>query len=666
MKVNISQLRSADLGAVDTLMKRYSQTLGFLPGQALQSYLEKGTVLGATTDAGELVGYLLYAAYPNYFRITHLCVSEEYRGKGIAKHLVDALKMAADTQKVIKLHCRRDFPANDLWPKLGFVAIDEKPGRSRAGHRLTVWHFRLAPDDQMELFQAATSDDTLDIVIDAQIFFDFDEPDSDKTQPSKALLSDFLVDSLNLWITDELLNEINRQEDREKRENSRRSAHNFPKVESVPHLIEEFDNRLRDFLPKRRASQESDIRQLARAAASRIKTFVTKDHALLEEAEKIAELTGLEVINPVDLIVRLHELAKRQSYAPDYIAGFNLRWTRLASNDLTSLSFNPFLLLQETSGKFREKLESLVAQVDCYECELLRSGDEVIAIRVLTVGANKTLMSPLARVAHSADRTLFGRFLIVDTVSKAVEKNQDMVAFETTELTPSLMPYLLEMGFIAGNSSFVRFCFSRRLRRTEVLAEISALCPEAARKYQDMSELDLERCCSPLVLNPPEQECFLVPIRPFYATGLIDRHQSGRELFGGNPNVLLRWDNVYYRAANRHRMLKPPARILWYVSSPRQQIIAVSGLDDVLIDTAKELFRQFRKFGILRWRDLYEMCARDPSRNLMALKFSHTFLFRKPISLAVMREVGILHPQGPLKISPEIFRELFQRGYPNQ
>ena len=227
MKINISQLTPADLNAVDELMKRYSQWLGFLPREALQSYLKKGTVLGATTDDGQLVGYLLYAACYDYFRITHLCVLEEYQHQGIAKRLVNDLKGLTGTQKVIKLNCRRDFPANNLWHKLGFVALDEKPGRSKERHLLTIWHFMLAPEDQLQLFQAETSDETLDIVIDAQIFFDFYELDSEKTKPSKALLADFLVDSLNLWITDELLNEINRNDDTKQREKARNRAHNF-------------------------------------------------------------------------------------------------------------------------------------------------------------------------------------------------------------------------------------------------------------------------------------------------------------------------------------------------------------------------------------------------------------------------------------------------------
>ena len=670
MKINISQLTSADLNAVDELMKRYSQWLGFLPREALQSYLEKGTVLGAKADDGQLIGYLLYAAHYDYFRITHLCVVKEYQHQGIAKRLVNNLKGIADSQKVIKLNCRRDFPANNLWNKLGFVALGEKPGRSKEGHLLTIWHFMLAPEDQLQLFQAETSDETLDIIIDAQIFFDFYEPDSDKTKPSKTLLADFLVDSLNLRITDELFNEIHRHNDPEQREESRHKANNFFQVETNPHLVEDFDKLLRKFLPSDKPSQESDIRQLAKAAASNVNTFVTRDRNLLKKSEEIANRTGLEVIDPVNLIIQLHELSERQSYSPNRIAGLNLWWHRLESKDLASLPFDSFLEHQETIGKFRQKLDALIAQPNRYECELLRSGNEIIAIRVLTNSSDKMLAIPLARVAFSANRVLFGRFLIADTVSKAVEKNLDMVKFETSALTSSLIPDLLEMGFLKYSDHFVRFCFSRCFSREKILSEISQLCLESITNYENMSSLELERCCSPLDLAGTNQRYFLIPIRPGYAMSLIDRQQSANDLFGGNPHVLLRWNNVYYRKVNRHKMIKAPGRILWYVSNPSKQVIAASHLDEVVIDTPKELFRKFKKFGILEWNDLYEMCDRNPSKKLMALRFSHTFPFREPISLEVLKSVfeanGVgLSLQGPLQLSSKVFHALFQKGYPN-
>ena len=669
MTITISKLKPTDLNAVDRLMKRFSRTIGFLPEEALRDYLEKGGVWGAKTEDNRLIGYLLYATYPNRFRIAQLCVSKDFRGQGIAKRLFEALKSSATTQKVIKLHCRRDFEAHDIWPKFGFVSWDEKPGRSKAGRHLTLWHLTLAQDDQLGLFQAKTSEDTLDVVIDAQVFFDFDEPDSDKSKPSKALLSDFLIDSLNLWITDELFNEIDRHSNPEQRKKSRHKAQQFFPVEPEPHLVEHFDKLLRELLPSNTPSRESDVRQLAKAAASNVKTFVTRDRALLKKSEKIAELTGLQVLSPTALIIQIHELSERQSYAPDRISGLQFRWQRLTSGDLASFPFDSFLNHQETKGTFREKLESLLTKPQHYECELLWSVDTVVAIRVLTSNASRTLYIPVARVAHSADRSLFGRFLIADTISKAVEKKLSMVKFKATALTPSFIPDLWGMGFTKCNDSFVRFCFSRCLDRGEVLSAISELCPEAKSNYQEMSDLELERLCSPLKLRGvADQNHFLLPIHPDYAISLIDRYQSANHLFGGDLNVLLRWDNVYYKTKTHHKMLKIPGRILWYVSRNKKQIIAVSHLDDVVFGTPKVLFNKFKKFGVLKWNDLHEMCEGDLSKELMALQFSHTFLFREPVPLRTMRTVykNSIVLQGPSKIPPKTFDKLFQLGYPDQ
>ena len=266
-QLDVATLTAVDVQAVDELMKRHRGTLGFLPKDALHDYIGRRGVLGAKTSDGQLIGYLLYASHCDYFRITHLCVSDEFRRHGVATLLVDRLKAIATTQKIIRLRCRRDFPARFLWPKLGFVALGEKPGRSSEPSVLTLWCLTLVSDDQLGLFQATTSDETLDVVIDAQIFFSFDEPDSDNTMPSKALLSDFLIDFLNLWITDEMFNEIDRSDDQSKRESSRNRAHAFSCIDPDPSLAEIYRQRLKAILPYGNPSQESDIRHLAKAGS---------------------------------------------------------------------------------------------------------------------------------------------------------------------------------------------------------------------------------------------------------------------------------------------------------------------------------------------------------------------------------------------------------------
>ena len=152
---------------------------------------------------------------------------------------------------------------------------------------------------------------------------------------------------------------------------------------------------------------------------------------------------------------------------------------------------------------------------------------------------------------------------------------------------------------------------------------------------------------------------------------LLGTRLSSDDLLGGEPSVLLRWDNVYYREKNRHKMLAPPGRILWYVSRTQKRIVAISHLDEVEIGTPKKLFKKFKKFGILDWDDICnKMCKGDTSKEIMALKFSHTFLFREPISLNDMRTVyeedGLgLWLQSPSKIPVATFRKLFHRGYPD-
>ena len=179
-KVEFLTLTAGDISGVDDLMKKDRRTLGFLPTEALTDYLGRGRVISARTENDGLIGYLLYAPGQSRLRIVHLCVSAEFRGNGIASRLLEELKSTATTQSAITLSCRRGFPAHHL---------------------------------DLGLFQAQTSDETFDVIIDAQVFFDPFKPDSEESEPSKALLADFLVDSLNLRTTDELFNEIDRNED---------------------------------------------------------------------------------------------------------------------------------------------------------------------------------------------------------------------------------------------------------------------------------------------------------------------------------------------------------------------------------------------------------------------------------------------------------------------
>ena len=391
----------------------------------------------------------------------------------------------------------------------------------------------------------------------------------------------------------------------------------------------------------------------------------------MREARNISDLAGIDVISPSELIVRFHELLDAQAYLPELISGPNIRWQRLRSIDLDTLSYESFLVQNEGKGEFKGRLEYYLADPSPYECELLWSSDKVVAIKIHESSHDRsTLRVHLARGANSSQRSLFEQFLLADSINKAVRNGIEKVEISDKGVLPRLEPDLSAMGFFKSEEIFIRLCFSQNLRREEVLKRSLEIAPEVHSLLSSMSDEDLQKCCSPVVI-PLNEEFFLIPIRPGFALSLVDQVQASGDLFGGNTSILLRWDNVYYKKKSHHQMIKPPARILWYVSGTRQrrgQIVAISQLDRVEIDTPRELFRKYRGLGILDWNQIYEMCGGDANTEIMAFKFSHTFSFKQPILLDDLRKIYEedeinLVLQSPSRIPRRTFEKLFNFGF---
>lgn len=666
MSFSITSLSCRDLQCVDTLMKENSATLGFLPLEALADYAGKGGLIGAKSLNDELVAYMLFSSHPGYFRIVHLCVSERCRGNNIARELVNHLRSIATTQLVVKLHCRRDFPAHLMWPKLGFVPMDEKPGRSAAGHLLTLWWRTLASDRQLDIFQALITDEHINAVIDAQIFFDLFEPPSPKSLPSQALLSDFLVDNINLWITDELFVEIDRNEDRERRNTSRERAHALPNVRYDPYSSEYFETQLKQLLPSTSTSKISDIRHLAKTAASELDIFVTRDTTLLKHADEINKIANVNVLSPTELLVSLRRYSDERRSTVARISGEDLSWRDLRVDDLSRLSEACLLEPDERAGPAKEKLNAYLAEPARYTCKLLQLGERIVALRVMGNDAN-AITCDMMRISRRAEGATIDRFAIADTLAAAIETNKKVVNISREGASSHLVTTLTDMGFVASADAYIRCVLPNKMTRTELLGRLYNATPELRRVILSVTDLELERHCSPIYISEARPS-FLIPIKPAYAMGLFDTKQATSDLFGARQNTLLRWENVYYRSATHKSMIRAPGRIFWYASGPQSAVVAVSLLDEVVLGKPKELFRAFEQFGVLDWRAIFEMCKGNVSAELMALKFSHTFPFRTPIELRRLREifaekrVGFV-VQSPAALPEALCRAIFEVGF---
>ena len=227
-------------------------------------------------------------------------------------------------------------------------------------------------------------------------------------------------------------------------------------------------------------------------------------------------------------------------------------------------------------------------------------------------------------------------------------------------------------GFIAWNgirvdrSDYRRLCTTDPTNYDEIAQLAKKYFPSSFEAWHGLPPEEVLARCSPMPLSDVEERCVLVPIRPGYAMSLFDRRSAETDLFGGKSDIFMRWDNVYFKKKSHHLVLRSPARILWYESGNVQAITANSRLLSVETGTAKSLYGKRRRYGTLEWSDIFKMCDGNVDRELMALTFSHTFGFRYPISLDLLRRIEgrkAVPLQSPRLIPYDEFLTIMRIGY---
>src|SRR3954454_19611373 len=171
--------------------------LGPMPDAGFAERARKGTLLAATRD-GALAGYVLYDLPSDRVQIGQLCVAEPARKLGVGRLLIAEVSRRHADRRGLELACRRDYPANDLWPKYGFRPANERAGRSRRRHPLTVW---LLDHGHPDLFSVAAPEREL-AALDHNVFLDLVEPPESRPQgaESQELTADWLTQHVELGV----------------------------------------------------------------------------------------------------------------------------------------------------------------------------------------------------------------------------------------------------------------------------------------------------------------------------------------------------------------------------------------------------------------------------------------------------------------------------------
>lgn len=676
--------RPVDIDVIYNLWRKSSKTLGFFPKGAFEEHAKKNQIIVAFNEKDDFIGYLLYRLPDRRASITHLCIDESYRGKGISNKLFNILKNVTSHLDGVSLNCKREYEISNLWTSLGFNAFAEKKGRGKDGAILTHWWYDYGNET---IFSNAIeeNDDVIQIAIDANIFIDFID-ESDVAEESKSLLADWLTYKINICLTPEIVNEIDRCKDEEKRRTERIRVSYYDMVRRYPERYHSVEHGLRELFKSKLSKQDkSDIRQMSHAIAAGLDYFITRDDNVLKKADLIYEKYSISVMRPSEFIVNIDRLEKYDDYKPTRFAGTHAEIQKIDNfdEDLFAKCFQKHEL-GETKSHFLTKLRSVLKDPINNDCYIIKKSDEdLIGILCYERKDNGELDVPLIRAVKSDLEYTIIYYLAFKATIDSYSSSNILTKITDEYICNDVKNILYKNCFTKYDDGLVKLninCAGSAFDIAEYIHKFNVDNRYVADLLSRLKEDDLsdkkiswgiEKLIWPGKVLDANIDNYIISIKPGWARELFDHDLSSSDLFGSTLELALNVEGAYYRSVKNSGGLSSSSRILWYISSDNQYksygVKACSQLEEVIIAKPKEAYKEFRRLGVFDWKNIYELADEDTEKEVMVLRFKNTEVFKKPISYDSVCDVFNKHNIGmqllsPTKVSTDFFNEMYSLG----
>ena len=417
----------------------------------------------------------------------------------------------------------------------------------------------------------------------------------------------------------------------------------------------------------------------AQAAAGGARWLVTEDGPFRRACgPALRRIADLDVVSVAELLRTLDRSVRGETYRPAELMGTDVVVRPVHAEELDRLA-RTFVNHRagERLGEWRARLSAYAADLNRTEMYVFASEQELLALIVLRDLA--VIEVPVCRVRRGQAEPTLARQTLGWLRSRAVD--QQSLAVQITDPAPGqwIERACVDEGFLPepqpiavparGSGTFQDLAdhlngpeLQDRLMPSHA-AELRALAPtpEAA--------LSVEAVFHPFIVLGAGLRTYRVPIKPHYAADLFDHSLSAGQLFTRDRSVALRREHVYFRSPTGGG-LAAPARILWYVSgSPAhggRTIRGMSLLNDVVVGDVDQLISRFSHLGVL---DRGEILSQARGGSVMALRFSHTTVMSRPVSLddyrGMVNELDHEHGLtlvGPQRVSEQVFAAVVTMG----
>ena len=665
---------------IKELGKKNASTLGFMPQGAFEDYAKSRCIIIAYDDE-KLMGYLMYRIVPRYSRINivHLCVADDFRGKGVSKQLLDTLKEKYNHRyRGIQISCRKDFAhATAVWERNGFISLKDIRSRSLEEHYLSLWWYDLK---QPNLFNSSLPTETkVSALLDANIIIKLRDSQKGITLPPtenpQVLLADWLTNETELCYAPETYNEIQRDKNIQRANSTRTFLDNFRMIEVDEIKMNKTAKELERIISGSSNNDISDRKQIASCIVSGISYFITYDARLLNKREEIEESYDIQIFNPQEFILQIDKLLHKEDYSPRFLKGVAYHTISQSEPKHIQTFINCFWL--QKGGESKTEFHTTVYRIiNASSGQLFVVNQNGKAIAFYGTNEEQTSIGlEFVRIIETKVFLSLFTQVIYTILQDGLNKGKTEFFVKEKFLTEHQITILENIGFVKQiNGIYKKYGDSQLVSRNDIPVLLKT---KFNIQYKDIAEnvslFDLEKMLFPLKIQGLDIPIYIIPIQSLWAGQLFDSITASEDIFGAIPEKLWSFENVYFRHT-RPITEKAPARILWYVSgnkynSPRSKsIIATSYLTEVMTGKPKELFRINSRYGIYEWCNIANLCNNDIEKNIRALKFSHTEVFQHPIRFTHIKEIFIEEGQkvntfaSPVLTSESIYFKIYQLG----
>ena len=667
--------------AVQTLGDDNRSSLGLLPHAAWADYANARHICAIVDEAtpDTPLAYVAYRTPRNEIVIAHLVVREDSRRSGLARRLIDGLRVRYPERLGILLRCRRDYEAHQMWPKLGFVARGEEPGRGKQPRVLTRWWLDFGHPTL--LTWDGPADSLVPVMIDMNILIDLtcDSPGAEEQQTRRVF--DSLHDRIEVIVSPEAANEIDRNPAEAERRRLRASLGAYTEISVDQAALERVDMQLADKSGARSSESlqnRSDRKHIAYAAAAGVTTVVTRDgpaRRRLGPASK--KMFEINIVTPSALVGLVDEIENTSQYAPGPLLGTAYRRAEAGVDNSRDVDDFISTANSERRRDFQRLRDHISAAKPASSMQIVYNPSQAPVALIGIDGSENHATVRVARMKKNPLAVSLASQLVQNIRDFGLKHEKKVIRVLDDHIDGLIREALISDGFHPTTSGLVGVGLDRYLTKTEFEAEIESVIAslngydeeqsvlaEAVGRIHARSEpnrsASIEHEFRPVRYDSGELPTWLVPIKPQFS---IDLFGYPLQLFERPSNLGLSREHVYYKTRSSGETA--PGRIIWYVSGNNGEAFASSSLIEVVDGNALELHRRFNRLGVYTYEQVEAQAGTN--NRARALRVADTVVFDNPVSLRRIQHLGStvrqrLPGMSSVRLAPEVASTIIREG----